>query len=190
MIFEAGMPTMAELRAMARRAGCRIVELRDGAVVLSCRSHRHKVAFLHELAVHGGQRDPAIRRIVELVAAERGTGWPLVVALHALVRDGVQNLGEPVEMFSPAQRTLALGVGDCDDQAIALGALLIAAGFRCMPDVLPPWSSGRPPSHVAPRVEWQGRWLWLETTLAAEPGEHPLRAAARLGITSRPDLAA
>lgn len=189
-LFQLGQPTRAELGAMCRRAGCRIVEEREGSIVLGCDSHRAKVKFLDELARHGGTRCTVVRNVVELVAAEHGGGWGLICALHALVRDGVENLGEPVEMFSPAARTLALGVGDCDDQAIALQALLIAAGFRAAPDVLPPWSSGRPPTHVAPRVHFGGRWLWLEPTIDAEPGEPPLVAARRLGVTDRGDIAA
>lgn len=180
-------PTSAELAAICKRAGCRVERVESGSSLLLCRSHAGKVRLLDELGEHGA-RTPGIRRAVEAVATESGTGAALLVALHRLVRDGVSNFGERVETFSPALRTLVLGLGDCDDQAILLLALLRCAGFEARPAVLPPPSTGRPPRHVAPQVHWRGAWLWLEPTIDAEPGEHPLAAARRLGIQHRPDL--
>lgn len=178
-------PTDAEIAAICRRVGCSVArtERGGGARLLLCRSHPAKVALLDELGTHGAQQ-PAIRRFVELVASEvGGSGLALVAELHRIVRDGVQMLGEEQEVFSPAMRTLTYGVGDCDDQAIALLALFRAAGFEARPRTL-----GNPPRHVLPVVRVDGVWLDAEPTIRAHLGEPPLDAVRRLGIRARPDL--
>lgn len=134
-------------------------------------------------------RTPDVRRAAERMVRGARNQWQQIEALHRHVRDGVTFTRERVETFSPTMHTLEAGVGDCDDTARALMALLRSLGFEAGVQTLPEIETGRVPLHVAARVRHGGRWHWLETTLkGAQPGEHPLAAARRLGVHTRPDL--
>ncbi|OGS00205.1 MAG: hypothetical protein A2V88_08330 [Elusimicrobia bacterium RBG_16_66_12] len=180
-------PSPSEAAAIAGAAGCRIARshrLSDGswAHEIECASHATKVAFLDGLASWDALQ-PSVRRAAEGVAAGARTTLDQIRAIHRLVRDGVLYTGEPRETFSPPLRTLRVGLGDCDDQTRCLLALLRALGHRTRPGTL-----GEPPRHIAAQVQLGATWHWLETTIAAEPGEHPLAAAKRLGLATRVDL--
>jgi len=180
-------PSVEQVRALARKHRCSVVEtyaLPDGerAYFLECRSHRDKVRLLDDLAAIDAF-DPALRRLAEQIAAGAASRLEQIERLHAFVRDHVVHTDEPIETFSPPMWVLQSRIGDCDDTARALVALLRALGHTARLATL-----GDPPSHVAAQVELGGGWYWLETTIAAHPGEHPLDAAARLGIATRPDL--
>jgi transglutaminase-like putative cysteine protease len=181
-------PSTEELRRIARAAGCRVSavhRLEDGTLAhdLECRTHAAKVALLDALATWDA-RQPDVRRAAEMAAAGARTSLEQIAALHRLVRDGVLYTDEPIETFSPPMRVLRVGIGDCDDQARLLLALLRSLGHSARPATL-----GSPPTHVGAQVQLGGVWYWLETTIAAEPGEHPLAAAHRLGIETREDIA-
>jgi transglutaminase-like putative cysteine protease len=176
------------IEALARKVGARVVRthpLHDGelAYEVCCPSHAAKVSLLRELA-ELDSRDPDVRRVAERVVAGERDQLGQIAALHAFVRDGVLFTKERRETFSPALLTLEHGLGDCDDTALVLCALLLSLGFEAGMLTL-----GAPPRHVACGVRYGGKLYWLETTLAAEPGEHPLEAAERLGVKVRPDLA-
>lgn len=195
-------PDPTEAARLAKAAGCRIVEserIQDGTWShrLECKSHAAKVKFLAQLTAYDA-RQPAVRRAAERVVAMSGAAnaEQQIRALHRFVRDSVTFTKEPGEIFSPTMRVLELGVGDCDDSARALGALLGSLGHRVALLTL-----GYPPRHVAagvrtsvhmgavpPRGGTEDGWSWLETTIKAEPYEHPLTAAERLGITTRKDI--
>lgn len=181
-------PSPAELLTIARRSGC-VVELgrtlHDGtqAYEISCSSHAAKVKLLAALAEYDSRHPEVIRLAEKLAATVDGDPWPAAQVIHAFVRDGVRFLPEPREKFQPTGRTLALGIGDCDDTARAVMALLRAAGLRGGLLTL-----GDPPRHVSAAVQLGGSWRWLDASIAAMPGEHPVAAAQRLGLRVRPEL--
>lgn len=185
-------PSLDELQELARMVGCRVdrtYRAHDGVPIyeMSCNGHREKVALLALLATYDAQ-DGRVRRIAEEVASHGEGQRGRLEALHAFVRDGVEYVDEPVETFQHTLRTIELGIGDCDCTARALAALAYSLGYSVGLATLD--DENGDPHHVAAVVELDGEWLWLETTIAAELGESPLDAAARLGIATRPDLVA
>lgn len=187
-------PPQRVLESICAASGCtagEAIELFDGTVArrASCRSPMAKVQLLANLAEWEARNLPDVRRLAETVAAPATSRRGQVEALHRFVRDRVTFTGEPIEIFSPTLHTLERGLGDCDDSARALLALLRSLDIRAGLRVLPEPQRGNP-VHVA-AVAFDGEeWIWLETTIAAEPGEHPAAAAGRLGIKLRPDLVA
>lgn len=190
-------PDADEAARIAEHAGCRIVEsyqLHDGSWAhdIRCESNASKVKFLAELAEYDAHV-PDVRRLAELVVQRAGATTPIdqAAALHAFVRDGVTFTKEIRETFSPTMRTIELALGDCDDSARALLALLRTLGHRAGLETIPPWrdADAYNPVHVAAQLWTPTGWQWLETTIAAEPGEHPLEAKQRLGVTGREDIA-
>jgi len=180
-------PSPDQLAELARRHGAKVERsfvLPDGepAWLLALPSHTAKVALLNDLA-ELDSFSPLVRRYAERIAAGARTRTEQVIRLHAHVRDHVVHTDEPIETFSPPLWVLTSRIGDCDDTARALCALLGALGFRTRVATL-----GDPPKHAACQVELDGAWHWLETTVAAHPGEHPLDAARRLGVKTRRDL--
>jgi transglutaminase-like putative cysteine protease len=187
----------AAVVALATLSGCSVVgsmRLADGSIAQrgECSDHQAKLRLLANLAEWEALSVPDVRRRAEQIVSSAGarTALDQIAALHRYVRDRVTFTVEPVETFTSTMRTLEHGLGDCDDSARALLALLRSLGHNAGLMVLPDPSSGKPPEHVAAAVRIDGRWHWLETSIAAEPGEHPLDAAARLGITARPELRA
>lgn len=185
-------PTPEEAAKIARACGCRITrvhELPDGELAyrVDARKHRNKVLLLAELAAYDS-RTPEVRRAAELAAAGARNASEQIEALHAYVRDRVTFTKEPIETFSPTMHVLDVGMGDCDDSARALMALGGALGHRMGCATLPPASSRKLPLHVAAIVRRPEGWRWLETSIAALPYEHPMAAAQRLGIKTRPDI--
>ena len=152
-----------------------------------CKSHAAKVKFLVNLAEYDAST-PDVRRAAERIVAGAKTSAEQVARLLARVQR-VTFTKEKEETFSPTMWTLDVGVGDCDDTARALIALLRSLGFEAGAETLPLSSTGKPPIHVAAVVKLGGRWQWLEATIAARVGESPTAAARRLGIKTRPDLA-
>lgn len=180
-------PSPEQLVALAARHGAvieRSYTLPDGepAWLLALPSHAAKVALLNDLAELDGF-NPSVRRYAELVARGARTRTEQILRLHAHVRDTVVHTDEPIETFSPPLWVLRSRIGDCDDSARALVALLRSLGFVARIATL-----GDPPKHAAAQVHHSGEWHWLETTVRAFPGEHPQAAANRLGIRARRDL--
>ena len=103
------------------------------------------------------------------------------------VQTHVEFVREEGEVFQGAAWTLAHGYGDCDDHARVAYALAAAGG---LPVRLAFLSHGAgDPSHVLTQLQVDGEWLYAETTLRAELGEHPIDAARRLGVV-REDIGA
>jgi hypothetical protein len=65
-----------------------------------------EVTMVFEAVKHGDSRVPALRNGIRYLADPRYTDW-----------------------YQAAPKTLQLGAGDCDDQTILVGALLISLGF-------------------------------------------------------------
>lgn len=182
----------AQTRAIVKRAGCRVLEgidLYDGgrAFEIDCGNHANKVELLSALAEADADL-PDVRRIAEDVTAGARTDRERAERLHGFVKSHVAFVKEKRETFSPTLRTLEIGMGDCDDSARALMALLRSLDMPSRLETLPSRASGIPPLHVAAQVKLGNGWEWLETSVDARAGEHPLRAAKRLGIKARPEL--
>ena len=182
-------PHGADLQRILKMAGCSVIaqdKLHDGTTAyrLDCHTQANKVKLLRLLAEYDAHT-PDVRRVAERIAqGTHGDRLQTIAALHAFVRDSVKHTPELVETFSPTMRTLELGIGDCDDSARALCALLRTLGYRADLGTL-----GDPPTHVACKVRAKGEWHWLETTLDALPGEHPIAARDRLRPDDRSDIA-
>lgn len=98
-----------------------------------------KVSYLLD-EIDTGKRDPNIIRIAAGVLSRKKKGrWLVperdwrgeVVALFNYVRQNVRYTRDTdgIEVFRRPGRTLELGIGDCDDLSILLGALLAAVGY-------------------------------------------------------------
>lgn len=163
----------------ARGAGSRVERTwsYDGRAAwkVVCPSHRHKVRLLANLAELDAQTDPRLRELAVAVASDKRGRRATIAALQQLVQETVAHWGEGAETFSPSWETLDSGIGDCDDSARALLALLrslgVKAGLATLYD---------PPRHVAVVVHLDGGWKWAEASIAAQLGEHPAAAHRRL----------
>jgi transglutaminase-like putative cysteine protease len=142
---------------------------------------RFLVAISAEDAETPGARD---------LALSLGAGRPgFVEAAFRYVQRSVVFAREAGEVFQQGSYTLAIGAGDCDDQARLLYAVLVAGGARARLVFLTrPGATG--PVHVVTQACVAGAWQWLETTIAARMGEAPYAAAERLGLLrDRADIA-
>ena len=178
--------SISRARRAALAGGCTFRAVRHGGDLsyrFECPNHRSKLRVLDELATIDAC-DPWVASRARAIAADAlGDRLQTLLAAHRYVRDGVEFIEEPCETFQAARLTLSSQVGDCDCSALALAALLRSLGYVVRFGTL-----ASPPTHVAVQVLWEGRWEWLETTMKAEPGEHPLAARERLGADDRPDL--
>lgn len=192
MTFAPWMSTAEEaaaLRTAAARGGCRVVAsgVRQtatgprvvGSVVCpdGWAAARMLLAASVEDARTAGARDLAL----EIRGATDGTDAAFARAVFAFVRSRVAFVREPGEVFASPSYTLALGGGDCDDHARVAYALLRAGGVPARLAFLFQ-DARRGPSHVVAQAYEGGAWRWLETTIAAEYGEHPVTAGRRLGL--------
>jgi len=101
-----------------------------------------------------------------------------VSAIFYWVRENIRYTRDPlgVELFRTPRAAIADGIGDCDDMAIMLAALLRAAGYRCRFRVVGTTEgsyehvyvvAGIPPCEPSEEPE---RWLPLDPTQPEEPG--------------------
>lgn len=186
------MQTAEQLAAFAVAAGCDVRQRHDlydgtAALELECYHHRRKVDLLERLAAADAET-PTVRRLAEDIAAGTWGDAERAASIQAWVQAHVDFSREKVETFNPPARTLAIGLGDCDDHARLVMALLGALDIPARLETLPTRASGETPTHVAAQW-WDGdNWVWLETTVRARYGEHPQTAAHRLGLATRADL--
>lgn len=182
-------PTSERIAELARLCGGRVLRDRPMASgertqTVAFTTHADKVLFFAALAAEHS-RDPdiiALSRSIVACTQDKSEGGR-ILALHRFVTDEIQHIGESIETVPNARQVAIDGCGDCDCTAVLLMALLLAIGHTaCLMPL------GNPPRHVCAGVAYQGNWHPLETTFNALPGEHPLAAAARLGITARKDL--
>lgn len=104
-----------------------------------------------------------------------------ILAVYDWVNENIRFLRDVngVETLQSPARTLELAVGDCDDQAILISALLESIGHATRFAAL-----GFEPghfSHVFSETKIGDRWLSLETTVpGAFPGWYPPRVSERM----------
>lgn len=175
----------------AARSGCQVraLELRDTAAgrrpvgEVTCAdgwgAARMLLASAIEDARTAGARDLALR-----LRREAPDDESFARRLHAYVKERVRFVREAGEVFQGSAYTLEMGAGDCDDHARAVYAIAIAGGLPARMAFL---HRGKGPTHAVAQLG--RRFEWAETTVDARFGEHPLRAAERLGLLrSRGDL--
>lgn len=176
----------------ATRAGCRIGALGEPFGAVECGSGWAAARLLVALATEDAST-PYVRAMAKRLGAGRVSALEYVYRVSLFVRRAVRFEKEVGELFIAPRELLAAGVGDCDDHARLVYALLVAGG---VPARLAFLARGSSPAHVAAQA-WiasagGGAWEWVETTVDAEVGEHPIRAARRTGrirrdITNAPE---
>jgi transglutaminase-like putative cysteine protease len=154
---------------------------------IECDSNEHAVRLLAAMADAYALHPDVQHLASELCARAQGPA-DKARTLHAYVRQHVAFQPEEEETFRSPLVTLRLGLGDCDDQAVCVAALAQAAGLDA--HIASLRDAEGEIAHVATQIRVGGAWLWAETTIAAELGEHPHAAALRLELQDRPDLRA
>jgi len=188
---------MEALRRSAWRSRCavRYASERDtphgrrAVAQVDCANGWGAAAFLLASAIEDSKTAAARSIALELRSRARGDD-AFARAVFRYVIERVQFVREPGEVFARSDYTLATGAGDCDDHARVVYALLVAGGLPArLAYMHKPGEDG--PRHVVAQAGIKGRgWAWLETTIAAEFGEHPYAAAERLGVVKdRADIA-
>ena len=185
------------LRRASARAGCRVVELGAHALGdvggrmhevgrVACADGWAAARLVLALAVEDSDTDGARELAAELwrgVDSRRA----FVSRVQRFVRNAIAFVRDKGEVFGGPDYLFELGEGDCEDQARVVYAILRAGG---VPVRLALLHRGGDPTHAVTQAEIDGRPEWVETTIAAELGEHPNRAAERLGLADeRTDLA-
>lgn len=155
--------------------------LPDGsrALLVDCPTLASKIGLLDVLCWIDAA-DPLVIQTAHAALRRVGAVPGAVALLHRTVRDALRYTPEAGEIFRPAAAVLTDGIGDCDDAAGTLGALLRVIGVPVRWGVLGAGAE----LHVCPLAALAGRWHWLEPTVpGARLGEHPYAAAARTGYT-------
>ncbi len=189
------MPTTTTAQTLSDLAscGCKVKSLEQlateygltPAVRASCPDADSLLRLL-VTQVRRASQDPEIFDLARRMRRSYPKDGQCARALHAWMRFAVKFLREPGEIFQRGRYTAKRGTGDCDCQTILLGGLGKAAGIRTR--VMPFVKSKGDPRHVCAQFFHDGKWNYAETTIAARYGEHPIAAAKRLGIGSRPDI--
>lgn len=145
--------------------------------------------FLVALGLEDASTPHARAQALALRQEAGGDAAGFVALLFQWVKTRIRFVREHGEVFARSDYTIAVGAGDCDDHARVVYALLLAGGVPARLAFLS--KAGDPgPRHVAAQAYVDGRWVWMETTIDAELGEHPYRAAQRLGLLGqRADIA-
>lgn len=106
-------------------------------------------------------------------------------AIQANVQQWIRFVHEPLEKFQAARVTMRTREGDCDCQARLVAALAGALGIPWDLVFFEGWdpvAGQNVPIHAVTKLQDSGgTWQWAETTLAADYGEEPYAALARLG---------
>lgn len=122
-------------------------------------------------------RDPEQRirdKARELLSGIPPRQWMAEIkSMHAYVRDSIRYMRDPVdlELVQTPEKTIELGVGDCDDKATLLAALLTASGHPSQFVAIGFGTNGF--SHVLVETQVGTRWMPLETIIPVEAGWFP-----------------
>lgn len=133
---------------------------------------KQMVKLVREYKKDSGVRELATRLVRDLPQYDT---LGEVKALHAFVRDGIRYTGDiaGVETLQTPRATLETGVGDCDDKATLLAALLQAinkpARFVAIKIGTPQFTHVL----VETRAGAAGKWLPLETIKPVPVGWYP-----------------
>lgn len=185
-----------QIAAIARQVGGRVDTIRVHGTSAGSRviakitvpSSLASFAMLQLLAKEDAG-DPIVRDFAFGIRAEVG-GDPetFARALQQWVQDNIAFVAEQTETFEDAAYTLSVRAGDCDAHS-----RLVFAAFEsvAIPARIVPLMRGKDEvAHAVTQVQVNGGWRWVETTVKAEFGEHPIAAARRLGLAARKDIVA
>lgn len=184
-----------EIAAVLAETGCvlRPDPARGGFYLVDCPSYVARAQALDAMAWRDALHDGAVRLLaLELCRGlQRLDPESIAREIHAAVRDQVRYVGEAGDMVQDPIVTWYERAGDCDCHARLVLALLRSMG---VPAVLvgfevPNTGEGGPQVRHAVAT-WErapGDCVWMETTLGAAFGEHPIAAARRL-FAGRADL--
>lgn len=154
------------------------------AKLVQTATEAQKLRLLAAYAIAGQAHPAVVDAALTLIKPVRHDPIRRARRLHAFVRDHVAYVDEHrAERFQKAHYTLAKMGGDCDCQAILMGALAGAAGLR--------W---RAHGYYVPGEPIRHAWISIlgyhaETTVPAWFGEDPWSAARRTAPTRRDILA-
>lgn len=169
----------------ARRVGCSVGPsvLVDGVPVsrVWCRDAAHAAELLAVLAEADATR-PDVQELARWLLEQAPGRLAFSRAVQRFIQARVRFVREPRERFARTDLTIAHGIGDCDDHARAVMALLLAGGVPARLVTLR--RNGRA-VHVLAQAFAGGTWRWLETTVAAHFDEPPHTAAIRVGASRR-----
>jgi hypothetical protein len=175
------------LRRLAEEAGCQVKGEGTMEILghkwpfasLECGNNERAIRLLNLLAARDATH-PRVRALgQELRAAYVSTG-ALLAAVQRFVKVSVALVREMRETFQHTLLTLHRRAGDCDDHARTVAAIALAAGIEARVVGVP--NRDGKVGHVAPLLFDGARWLWAETTVDAQLGEHPRAATQRLRV--------
>jgi len=188
-----------EIQAAIQHTGCRVRSdpARGGMVAIDCPTYEARAALVDAMAWRDAFQDGAVR----LLALDLTRDLPTLAdheqiarRIHAAVRDRVRYVGEAGDVIQDPLVTWELAAGDCDCVARLILGLLRSLAVPCaLCAFLVDGSDEGGPEVRHACATWErgpADFVWLEATLAADFGEHPLDAAARLfgASNARPDL--
>lgn len=185
-----------EIQAAIEHTGCRVRPdpARGGMYAVDCPTFESRAELLDALAWRDALHDGAVRMLALDVTRELSAldAESIARAVHAAVRDRVRYVGEAGDMIQDPISTWYYAAGDCDCHARLVLALLRALGVRALlcgfvVDGAAPEGGPDVRHAVACWERSPGDFVWMETTLAASFGEHPMDAAERLFVV-REDL--
>ena len=125
----------------------------------------------------------AMREWADRLPAGMDREVELAHKIQRFVRDNVRFQREEEEATMASSLTLSLGQGDCDDHTVLVVALCLAAGLPARIETVR--NARGQIIHAVPMALVNGKRTWLETTINARFGEHPIDAAKRLGVLRR-----
>jgi hypothetical protein len=180
------------LRRLAEEVGCRVLDEGTMEILgtrwpfasLECGTNERAIRLLNLLAARDATH-PRVRAVGQELRAAYPHASALAAAVQRFVKVSVAFVREVRETFQHTLLTLHRRAGDCDDQARAVVAIALAAGLDARVVGVP--NRDGKVGHVAPLVFDGARWLWAETTVDAQLGEHPRAATQRLRV-NRADI--
>lgn len=138
------------------------------------------VAMMREL-VEQWKKSPLIRQaalgVIFMTPAQEDCAE--VIALFEFVRDNIRYTKDinNVETLATPDKTLAMRIGDCDDQSVLLAALLESVGYPTR--FIIESYDGEAWSHVYLAALCEGAWVALDPTEQVAAGWSPPDASAR-----------
>jgi hypothetical protein len=188
-------PREAIQRAIAH-TGCRVRHdaARGGMFLIDCPTYEARAELVSLFATRDAHHDGRLRMLALELCHDVSSVDDESIArrIHGRVRERVRFVKEAGDFIQDPLVTWGYGMGDCDCSTRLVLGLCRSMGLRMeLGKILLPAEGpgGDEVQHVCP-VWMRGPrdGVWMETTIAAEFGEHPRAAAYRLFARDRTDL--